>query len=356
MTCTVIPLRMADHREDLIRLWTNFNNLRIAGKEGERLSWFYDQNPLGPAKTWLVVDDNDNRIIGCGSIFPTNKHVNGRLLKAGVPSEFAVESTRRTAGPAVALQRALLAGYPSEGFEFLIGAANHKSLPVCLRVGYRSIGTATRWVKPLQGEYWLSRYLKSPFLTKAAGFLVTCAFALLDRRHFTERGSVWSCEDLEKVDERFDDLWNRGKHLCRIAGERNARYLNWRYTACPERKYRFYVLLDRDDQRLLAYLAYSINGQEVTVADVFGETPQSTAIDALLLRFSDRMRAEGRHSLALTYFGNTVFEKHLQRLGFFRREKSQTVVLHAGSALPEDIRTTLSSADHWCLFSGEMDV
>jgi hypothetical protein len=115
-------------------------------------------------------------------------------------------------------------------------------------------------------------------------------------------------------------------------------------------------MLDRNDRRLLAYLAYSIKEQEVTIADLFGEISQNSIIDALLIRFAARMRAEGRNSLAITHFGNPPFEKHLQRLGFFRREERQTIVLYTDSTLPEDLRATLNSGDNWCLFGGEMDV
>jgi hypothetical protein len=355
MTYAVTTLRMADHRKSLIRLWENFDNPRIADLAAERLSWFYDQNPLGPAKTWLVSGDDD-RIIGCGSAFPWNKHVNGRTVMAGVSSDFAVDPKGRTAGPALALQRSVLAGSAPAGFEFLVGAANHKSRAVCLRAGYQAIGAVYRWVKPLQAEYWLSRHVKSPFLTKAAASLVAWALALLDRWRRMGLPSAGSCEDLEKADARFDELWNRTKDRYRIAGERSARYLNWRYTACPEIKYRFYALFGRDDQRLSAYLIYSIEEQKVMAVDLFAETPQSTAIDSLLLEFADRMRALGRHSVELAYFGNVTFEKHLRRLGFFRREERQTIVLYAGTTGPDDLRTTLSGKDNWFLLGGEMDV
>jgi hypothetical protein len=356
MTYSVMPLRMADHCRDLARLWMNFENPHNAGMTEKRMSWFYDQNPLGPARTWLVVDSNDGRIIGCGSVFPWNKQVNGRTLTAGVPSDFVVDPKRRIAGPAVTLQRAVLAESVSAGFQFLVGAANQKSRAVCLRVGYHAIGNAFRWVKPLHAEYWLSRRLRNPFLTKVAGSVVTRALVFFDQSRRIKMAPVELCEALEKADERFDELWSRAKNQYSIAGERSARYLNWRYTASPEIKYRFYALFNGDNQRLSAYLVYSIEGEKVSVVDLFGEYPQTIAIDELLLRFADWMRIRGWHSIEITYFGKALFEKRLRRLGFFRREERQTIVLHAGLTVPQELRRTLSEKENWVMFGGEMDV
>src|SRR5207249_3140582 len=59
----------------------------------------------------------------------------------------------RSAGAALALQRALTRESRGAGFDCLIGKPNRKASPIFRRVGYRPVGQSTEWVKALDPQH-----------------------------------------------------------------------------------------------------------------------------------------------------------------------------------------------------------
>ncbi len=138
-----MPIRLEEHGEILVELWKeSLAGLRDAGDLEERLHWLYEQNPSGPAQTFLAKDTATNTIIGCGSALPWNKCVNERFLKAGVPVDFAVRKEHRTAGAALTIQSAVVSCSGPGGFDFLVASPNQKSFPIFRRIGYKTVGEA----------------------------------------------------------------------------------------------------------------------------------------------------------------------------------------------------------------------
>jgi len=140
MAYQAVRMREGDHKAALLRLWREaLHDPAIAAVAEARWPWYYDENPAGRPATWLGVTD-DGEVVGCGSIYPRVVHVGDRRMVAGVLSDFAVSKAHRTAGCAIAVQRAIVAGGHAAGFAFLFAYPNPGSLAVVKRVGYRVIG------------------------------------------------------------------------------------------------------------------------------------------------------------------------------------------------------------------------
>src|SRR6266542_430737 len=120
MAYTVIPLQMDEHRDALRRLWRdNSYDPETNVYAAERFDWLYRDTGASDAQTWLAVERQSQRVIGCGSVFRSNRSFRGQIVSAGVPAVFFVDRDHRLAGAALAIQRAVLASGCGIGIDVL---------------------------------------------------------------------------------------------------------------------------------------------------------------------------------------------------------------------------------------------
>ena len=182
--------------------------LRASDRLAERFRWSYDAHPDGGAHT-IVALDADQRVVGCGSAYPRRIRVAREDLLAAIPADFAVASSHRMAGAALAIQRGLIADEHGS-VSLFFGFPNKSALPVLRRLGYAALAPAQYWVKPLRAGYKLRKYLGADRLVQAAAAPVDVALAAVD----WWRGRSLSggrSEVVDRADGRFDELWLRAR-------------------------------------------------------------------------------------------------------------------------------------------------
>ena len=90
MAYTVIPLQIDEHRDALRRLWRdNSYDPETNVYAAERFDWLYRDTGASDAQTWLAVERQSQRVIGCGSVFRSNRSFRGQIVSAGVPAVFS---------------------------------------------------------------------------------------------------------------------------------------------------------------------------------------------------------------------------------------------------------------------------
>jgi len=344
------------HREALESFWhENTNDPRIAVAISERLRWLYERNPDGATRTWLGFSPSpDSRIIGCGSLISRRMALGGRRYLGGNLADFAVDKAHRLAGPAIMIQRAIVRGSKEAGFDLVYGWPNDKSVGVCKRVGYTSIGMATRWVKPLHTEKKLREALKNPLIRKAAAAGVDRVLMANDWRKILSRLVAFRSETLLRADERFDALWARMR-LPYLVGEKTAAYLNWRYADYTTKRIRFFCVTGRLSQRLLGYAVYSVRGDVASVEDLLVDD-LNEHLDVLLLGLALKVRDEGACSLSLTYLGTDKLFPRLRSLGFFDRGGDRPLIVYLDKDPPEELMKAAFDSKQWFIFDGELDI
>jgi hypothetical protein len=328
MSYTVVPLRIEEHRDALVNLWTeNFDDPRMNTWADERFAWLYQNNPLDSARTWLAVETESNTVVGCGSVFRANKCIRGQVVAACVPVVFAVGKQHRTAAAALAIQRAVTIESCRMGFKVLLGRPSEQALPICCRVGYRHIGDIRDWARIIatEGELY-------------------------------SNSSSYTEEIVSAADERFDRLWEAESSRYQIVGEKTAAFLNWRYTGFNERTYRFYCLVSREDCQLVGYVVFYAMRKGFFIADLFCKDRSGPMLDRLLLGFACRMKLEGGQWIGLSFFGAQSFEDHLRRLGFSESGAGAKVVAYVDPDVPADLRNDILEKNNWFTFAGEAHV
>ena len=329
MSYMVVPLRIGEHREALLRLWKeNSFDPRMNDCAAERFSWLYEDSVPGDVGTWLAIENESRMVIGCGSVFRSDRFLNGRAVGAGVPAVFFVDRRHRVAAAALGIQRALVAGSAAMGIDVLVGKPNRSAASICDRVGYRPVADLHDWVRVVWGDEGL------PAHPQSAGY---------------------AGEIVNAADQRFDDLWHRAKDRHRMTAVKTTAFLNWRYSGFKE-NYRFYTLAGSDDRRLLGYIVFYAMEDGVVITDLFCEEPSGPMLEELLLGFCARMKADGQVWVSLWYAGPEPFEDCLRRTGFSRGKHQRALLAYVNPDLDAAVRAEVLDKNNWFIFGGEMDV
>jgi RimJ/RimL family protein N-acetyltransferase len=385
MAYAATPLSLDAHRDALSRLWAeNMSDERIASVIPGRMRWLYEQGPEGATTTVLGVHAESGALVGCGSFFHRPTWVDGRRVRAGVLCDFAVTRAHRIAGAAIAIQRALIKAGRDEGLELLYGYPNEQSIAVCKRVGYRVIGQATTWVKPLYSAYKLrdalaspetveaalpaglvarhhlvkaaakvAHALEKPWALRAAAAPVDAGLWVADRVRVAKAVVRARGERLQLPDPRIDELWERSRGGYGVVGEKSSAYLEWRYARFTTAEHHVFGITRRDDRRLAGYVIYTVDDGKAYLRDLFAEDLDATA-EALLLALSQELRGRRIDSVSLSYVGSPAFAARLRATGFLLRPAKRPLVVHPDVA--ESLKSRALDPASWFMLDGELDI
>jgi len=344
-----------EHREALERLWTeSMSDRRIAAVRAQRWAWLYEDNPAGPAVTFVVKHVESDQLIGSASVYPREVIVSGRECKAGVLADFVTSKAHRVAGPAVMVQRAIANAHRERGLDFLFGYPNKGAAPIFPRLRFKTVGESTLWVKPLRTARKIATYIHPVTAHMIAPF-ANSVLAANDLRLAASRTTSYRATFDRLPDSAFDDLWEREKHLSPVSCVRNSAYLNWRYVKHTTERYQVFTLQSRDGDRVHGYVVYVVRDDRVFVADMFAEGREA-GMESLLLDFCRRMRRRGHESVCVNYAGNDRFLASLRALQFVKRADTRKLIAFVAKDQPDTFRETVYDQASWFMHDGELDI
>lgn len=349
-TINSLDTKNHNHKNSLIDLWKKYLNKYFDA----RFEWLYKDNPAGQTKTVLAFKDDENKIIGCGSICPRPLYLNGQKARAGIAVDFIVDENHRTYGPALKLQRANFSEDNSSEFDIIIAFPNQAAKGPFLRVGCKALGEASLFTKVLKSENKIARYINIPVLTKSIGFILDQLLRLFDKMRVFAKPSNWHAETVDAFDERFDAFWNEVRNY-KIIAERSSDYLNWRYARCKGIQYKVFCLSEKGSKTLKGYIVYFLHNNVANIEDMFAVNMDRTWL-YLLYEFSEHMRKEGVVSICFSYFGNALFKELFHKLNFFEKKETRTVLLYINSNSSESFRNMALNPNNWSLFEGDLDL
>jgi hypothetical protein len=239
-TYSTRPAVLPAERERVLAVWegTLGEHSRMSAKFG----WFYEQSPTGMPLAqlleWRAAADSGAQVIGVATAGRRQFRCGSQEMPAGVLVDMAVRPEHRTLGPALQLQKALLAE-SLRSVDFVYGFPNPKAAPVFQRAGYQRLGKMQRHVRVLRASGYLGRRLPATvarLLAPFADFALRVRIelqAMLARAPRLEWGSV---EDLGRCPAAFVP---RGNSLC---GARSAEFLAWRFSKTHSANAHFSVL------------------------------------------------------------------------------------------------------------------
>ncbi|HUF91898.1 MAG TPA: GNAT family N-acetyltransferase [Candidatus Limnocylindria bacterium] len=348
---SAVRVRRADplrDRQDIVAVLRR-NMLGIVNVEA-RHEWLYLRNPWGRAWVWLAEDTETGTVVGTSAAHPKRVRVDGRTLEVLDLSDFAVDATHRTLGPALALLRATLE--PMRGrFAFSYDHPSPAMLAVYTRLGGRAVSQHTRWVRLLRISPQIDRRI-GPLAGSLVGKLADLALAARDT--FRRSQSRVAVKPLAGEPGReFDRLDEETADQTRVRGVRSAAHLAWRYLGHTAARHE--ILCARDGGALVGYLVFRPSAPQVlSIVDVVARAEPDVGA-ALIAGLVALGRARGIDALWATVLDGGPVEGLFPRCGFVPRERSPGVVVYAPEA-PPGVAETISEAANWWMLEGDADV
>lgn len=251
---TAYVARVGDAAADgdlVVGLWRG--NLGREERLAAKYEWFYRGCPFGAPAVELLRHEPTASWVGVAAAGPRRLVWNGRDVAAGVLVDLAVAQEHRSLGPALSLQKALLA----EGhrrFELLYGFPNPKAAPVFKRVGYAQLGEATRYARVLRHRRYVEKVLPKhvPKITSVpAGMLLDLVPVARGLPAVRRLKTTWT----SKVDPRMDALWASSDKGDVPLAVRDTTFLSWRFDRAPIRRTEYLLVTERRSEALRAWFA-----------------------------------------------------------------------------------------------------
>jgi hypothetical protein len=343
-----LVVRPADPRTEADRILPVLaRNLTEAGAAA-RYAWLYLENPHGPARVW-VAETRRGEVVGTSAGHPKRAWIDGHLHDVLDLSDFSFDAGHRSAGPALQLLRATLAGITPGAFTLSYDHPSPAMLALYRRLGGRDVSARRRWVRLLEVSGALGRRLGP------AGRLLglPCDLALRTRDAiFARRGSAVSLLR-GACGEEFDRLDEQLRAHTRFRVQRSSALLRWRFQANPIAGHE--ILCAREGGALCGYLVFRpCPGRSLALVDLLTVDDPTWAgplLDALVALGHARWRT----AVFATVLRGSPVERLLARHRFVAREENAGLVITA-PAVSGELAAALQVPDHWWMLEGDEDV
>src|SRR3989442_1466729 len=130
-----IKVRDADLQTDRNELIQFLRENLTEQSDALRFDWLYLQNPNGPARAWMAIDEASGRTVGVAGAFPRTVCLNGRTRRAYVLGDFRIAPECRSLGPALSLQRACLNDIRSNEYSVWLDFPSDRMVAIYRRLG-----------------------------------------------------------------------------------------------------------------------------------------------------------------------------------------------------------------------------
>ena len=284
----VVDGDVRDHREAFLEV------CRRGREDRERFvakyDWFYRSCPWGEPRLFLLRVGGDGPFVGAAAIGRRPMFLDGRPIRAGVLVDLVVDAAHRSLGPALMLQREVLARALDE-FDFVYGFPNPKAVRVVTRVGYSMLDDIVRCSRVLRHASYLQRMLPRG-LARISGVLLDATDHCLDvfRELFRGRLAIeWS----DEPGSRMQGLWDSVAAADGLSGSKDIRGLGWRFSASSAQRARYLLVSKHAGGPLEAWFACHALGPVLQVRDFWSRGSNRTIRRVEILALIRAARAAG---------------------------------------------------------------
>lgn len=325
-----ISYRIASERdiEDVISLLNGvFSSLQQSDRKRELSSWKwkYDDNIFG--KTYTIIAECNNRIIGTGTIWPFRFRINGKAHLGYQACGLAVDEDFRGRGIFTKINDIRIEIAEENRASFLFSFPNQNSLPGYKKMGWNYLGKLPWFVKFLNmREVFFDLLLKN---NKSAPFDIY------------DEDKIIPIDFTYSPDRMNEDI---------ISLDKSRAYFIWRYLCRPNFDYGFLNLEKRSDSSYGAF--YTIlekgNSKEMVIIDIIAKDLEMT-------------RNIIKKAVTVAYKYGAMYLAFIRPAGYSKREalrngflpvkkKNMTVLV-----LNPEIKSMVGNIDNWSLFAGLHD-
>jgi len=342
----IVPGDPGRHKKAVLELGRNLPDFPES-----RYEKYYVANPLGAPLFRLAEDRSSGDPAGVAALHRTRVSVAGNVLEGGIAADFAIDEKHRGFGPALALQRDLLAALPDAGLSFVLATPNIASQPIIRRLGYQELGRFNRYVKVLRASYAVRHSIRRPGLAQAAS-IADPVLALVSRERRLRRRVAYEIIRPDRFDERFTAVLGAAGEGHVVVPARDAAALNWKYELDGAARYSIFAVA-KDPSAAAAYAVFATKDNVRHLFDLLARDGE--ALEALLTLFLLDARAAGADAVALLCLGQPCrLAESLHAFGFLRRPEPLGAFVYTSPDLTE--ASLLREGANWYLLAGDSDL
>jgi hypothetical protein len=255
--------------EDEAALNALYRRLTGIARSGAQYAWEWRDGPLGPAPSWVVVDEDEDRLVAHHGVVPVPLVCDGTPLAAARTENTMLDPDYRGRVPYHAYEARILAELRKR-FEVLFTTSGKGAwAAVRKRLGYRPVGTWRTFTLAATSS-WLAR--------RALGGVAPAGLPGMFARGGIGGGAVEETRDLSRVARQWEAAPG-------IQVAHTEAFLKWRLLDHPYHRHRVAVLTREGiDEGALAWReeAGPAGTVDIHVVDIFLKHPDPDALAAWL--------------------------------------------------------------------------
>ncbi len=350
MIYSVIEADLEKHKNHILMIWArNLPPLFHGDLSEYTYSWYYQENPCGPGRCWLLRENKTGQFVGTAGLGLRRFKLLNQPVLAGLLADFAIDQEHRVFLPALTLQKKVREMAEPE-LGFLYSLPTRPAASVLLRAGHRKLGELQRYARILKVRTYVERALGGVPGARALAPPLDWVLKTVYRDTWGPVSESFVVRPIDEFDSRFDALWERAAPNFSVVAERTSQFLRWRYTLFPWRKFSTLGLMSRDERRLFGYVVYYFQKNVIFVSDLFFEDDDKILSNLLngFLRFARKTDAI---SISLSFLGAERIIKRLRLFGFYPRSDTKDVIIAAGAK--NLFPSVALDKSNWYLVSGD---
>lgn len=338
--------RRAEHDEEMFRLYEDVFGSAGAEASRRRWGWQYLENPGTPPDgpvIWMARDGD--RLLGQMATMPFGVWWGGREVTGSAGMDYFVRKGEQGRGLGILLSETWAAHVD---VAFALGLTP-SSYPLFKKI-FRDVGPVPFFQKVLDPDAVARRRLGAPGALAAP--LLALGLRLVFGAEPAPPADV-AVRSVAAFTADYDGLWERARASYAMCIRRDAAYLNWKYLACPHRRYDV-----REARRGGELVGFAVTREEDYrgvrlgwIVDLFAAADDHGARHALLAETLAAFRAAGV-ARAQTYSMNALLTADLRRFGFF---PGRTAMQFCIKWRPEP-RGAFEQKERWNLVLGDGDL
>ncbi|MFH1898223.1 MAG: hypothetical protein ABH886_08320 [Candidatus Desantisbacteria bacterium] len=346
-----ILIKRVDLDKDKGILISLLNENRRVATDERRYEWLYRQNPYGEAIGWVAFDEKNDEPVGFTVITPRLVRVKGKDVICWNCGDFSIHKKYRTLGVAVKLRKMARDGVDAGVVPFLYAHPNDRMLVVHQRVGHPVIGQMVRYAKVIRLNKKMQDMLKYKVIADALSGLGNPLLKLMGKEQWYCRGYSLDFGVNIEYTEEFDALFNQVSKQYAVCVVRNAKYLNWRYSASP--LYKMTTMMLRKNGNLCGYLIYY--HEELDVVHIKDVLYENDAVARHLMGvLISKLREQGVCTISVGLLSSNPFIEILMFFGFSQRLEVSSVIVYPNSSF--EYADMVKDAQNWFMMVGDRDV
>ncbi len=302
----------------------------------QRYEWLNELNPPGKSLTYVLFDNEADKIVGVQSVCLRRFEAGGNQLLAGTMIDLVVDKSYRSLGPAMQLLKRSTKS-AREKLAFLYGFPNRKAAPVFKRAGAKTLGCMQRMARVLHTHEYLRGRMPRVF-SRPISLLADFVLVVVDGIYnVMALRSLELCSD-NITDEQINSLWKESNYEDTLVSRRDADTLSWRYKngrSYPNLQ-KVYIFAKDKDKTPIAYILFTVDHEIIKIQDFFVVELKRNLIVKVWRLFIWYSRKFNVSSLSVEFFGVHEVNKALHKVGFVQRETANIVILQGCKEVSED--------------------